>query len=584
MMKRKRSVFWSGIGARMSFCFLLLLLLVIGICMGLSQYVYLYTQRQNLYDAARQASDSCMAGIRARVSEADAYSRLVIYDTQVQEELKAVTEENYMDLYMDPQSAINSRISQALQIASFSSIYLYSMEGLCFSGYRSSEARLERIDLQSMRWFQEVMEADGRIVVEMNAAGAPYSRNSSSYLSLIRCILDIHDFRPVGVAMVNIPETDIREELEETPGAPGTYVILRDSWGNRLTNLPSEGELQTVFDEGDTAKAVFWGKEYFCYKAVYEDYGWTLEYMTPMPGGNYLLSMITRSYFAVLGTAAVSVCVGTFLISRSITRPLKSLLLSMNQVQEGNFVRTLLPKRQDEVYYLIRGYNSMIDRIDHLIGQILKQEADRRKYELEALQAQIKPHFLYNTFDMISYLALREGNREMFSLIRALGNYYRTSLSHGSEFITLEKEIEIVRDYLYILSCRYPELFECEYEIAPGILQYPILRLSLQPFVENAVYHGLKPKGRGGIIRIAARDEDEVIVIWIQDNGVGMDQERIDVLLGEGDLTKQDSFGIRGTIRRLGIYYGCDHICSIMGEPGEGTTVTLRIPKDRFLN
>ena len=93
--------------------------------------------------------------------------------------------------------------------------------------------------------------------------------------------------------MVNIPETDIREELEKTPGAPGTYVILRDSWGNRLTNLPSEGELQTVFDEGDTAKAVFWGKEYFCYKAVYEDYGWTLEYMTPMPGGNYLLSMIT---------------------------------------------------------------------------------------------------------------------------------------------------------------------------------------------------------------------------------------------------------------------------------------------------
>lgn len=570
----------------MSFCFLLLLLLVIGISMGLSQYVYQYTQRQNLYDISKQASDACMAGIRARVSEADAYSRLVIYDGQVQEELKAVTEENYMDLYMDPQSAINSRISQALQISSFSSIYLYSMEGLCFSGYRSSAVRLEQIDLQSMRWFQEVMEADGRIVVEMNAAGAPYSRNFTSYLSLIRCILDINDFKPVGVAMVNIPEADIREGLEEALGVPGSFVVLRDSFGNRFTNLPPEEELRADFGTKDTAGVFFRGQEYFCYKTTYQDYGWTLEYMAPVPAGNHLLSVITKSYFLVLGTAVILVCAGTFLISRSITKPLKRLLLSMNQVQDKktDFVRTPLPKRQDEVYYLIRGYNSMIDRIDHLIGQILEQEADRRKYEMEALQAQIRPHFLYNTFDMISYLALREKNQEMYSLIRALGNYYRTSLSRGSEFITLEKEIEIVRDYLFILSYRYPELFECRIEIEPGIAQQPILRLSLQPFVENAVYHGLKPKGAGGAIRITARNEDEMIVIRIQDNGVGMEQEKIDALLGEGDLAKQDSFGIRGTVRRLGIYYGCDHICSITGAKGEGITVTLRIPGDRLLS
>lgn len=575
----------TGIGIRMSVYFLVLLFVIIGICMALSQYVYRHSQEQKMYETSKQAVDSILAGIHSRISTADSYSKMIIYNPQVQEELRNVTPENYMDLYVNPQSFINGTISQVLQTSSFSSIYLYSMEGLCFSGYLSSAARLDSIDIMQMPWYQQVMDANGGAVIQLNAAGAPSSKTFSNYLSLIRCVLNLNDFQPIGVMIINIPESDLKKEMEEILMPGNAFIKICDAQGNCLTNLTAR-DAETLSDSVLSANEhtpICWnGRDYFYFQTYYEKYGWSLEYFIPVSKTGNLLSLLTKSYFILFAGAIIMVCIGTFLISRSITLPLKQLLFSMNQVQDSDFVKVSLPTRKDEIYYLIQGYNRMIDQIDTLINQIIKQESDKRKYELQVLQSQIKPHFLYNTFDTISYLALSAGNQELFSLISALGNYYRTSLSRGSEIITLEKELEIVKDYLFILSYRYPNLFQCEYEAENSLLHYPILRLSLQPFVENAVYHGLKPKGSSGTIAISLTDSEHEILIQIRDDGVGMDQQKIDTILNAGDSTARYSFGIYGTIQRLRLYYNTDNICQITASPGCGTTITLHIPKNNL--
>ncbi len=529
-----------------------------------------------------QTVDSVLTVINARIDAADSYSRMIIYDSEVQTALRGVTADNYIDLYTNPQSTINNRIGQVLQISPFSAVYLYSMNGFCFSGYLSSSVRLESIDLHDMPWYEKVLDADGQLLVQLNAAGAPASRKAENYLSLIRCIIDINDFEPIGVVILNVPENDLKNELAKLLDTSHAFIVIRDAYGNCLTNIPAEakGILSEMYEkDSGNHKITVDGQTFFCDTADYEPYGWSLSCYFPISERETFLSQFAKSYITILIAALVIMCIGTFLISRSITMPLKRLLLTMNRVSKGHLVKAEIPQREDEVYYLILGYNNMLDRIDDLIEQIRQQETDKRKYELEVLHSQIKPHFLYNTFDAISYLALSHNDKELYSLIHALGNYYRNSLSHGSEIISVKTEIEIVKDYLFILSYRYPNLFESKYDIDPLLLPFPILKLSLQPFVENAVYHGLKPMNRTGKIQIRVYPKKETVIIEIKDNGVGMPEEKIRNIMEQNMPASQESFGIRGTIERLRLYYNLSDLCQIESILNEGTTVTLSIPK-----
>ncbi|HBF36465.1 MAG TPA: sensor histidine kinase, partial [Firmicutes bacterium] len=173
--------------------------------------------------------------------------------------------------------------------------------------------------------------------------------------------------------------------------------------------------------------------------------------------------------------------VSSFLISRNIINPVHQILQSMKSVDYGEFYEIGTPANSYEFGQLYNGYNKMIRQINQLFAKIIQEQKIIRKSELNMLQAQIKPHFLYNTLDSISSLALSGCNEEVCFLVESLGNYYRNSISKGKEVITVGQEIDIVRNYLKIQKVRYPELFEAQYQVDESCLTYPILKLILQP-------------------------------------------------------------------------------------------------------
>ena len=197
------------------------------------------------------------------------------------------------------------------------------------------------------------------------------------------------------------------------------------------------------------------------------------------------------------------------------------------------------------------------------------------------MQEQIKPHFLYNTFDAISSMAITNGDDEIYKIVSALGSFYRNSLSKGSEIITIRHELDIVRSYLVIQSYRYKDLFTYEIHVSEELLEKSVLKLILQPLVENSVYHGLKPKSEKGSININIYQSEGNIFFLVSDDGIGMEESLIQTILQSDPAEGKSSFGLRKTQERLKLFYNLDDVLYITSKPGCGTTVTIKIPADK---
>ncbi|UUZ80462.1 histidine kinase [Paenibacillus sp. P26] len=220
----------------------------------------------------------------------------------------------------------------------------------------------------------------------------------------------------------------------------------------------------------------------------------------------------------------------------------------------------------------------MISTIEESIQREKEDQRIKRKLELDILQQQIKPHFLYNSLESAGYLALAGERNESYRLITALAYYYRHSLSKGNEVITLAKEFEIAKHYLTIQNMRYPDLFTATYELEESLNDFQIPKLTLRPLVENALYHGIRPMGQDGMIRICAAMVGRQILLTVEDNGVGIEKEKLTSITDESLEQNSTSFGLRGTITRLKLYYAENLTYTIHSSPGKGTVIEIVLP------
>jgi len=191
------------------------------------------------------------------------------------------------------------------------------------------------------------------------------------------------------------------------------------------------------------------------------------------------------------------------------------------------------------------------------------------------LMSQIKPHFLYNTFDSISSLALSGENKRVYQIVKALGTFYRTSLSNGRDVITIEEEINTIKSYLVIQNIRYNDKFDVQYNLDPNCNEFKIIKLVLQPLVENSIYHGLRSKVEKGMIKISTYEEGEKIVLSVEDNGCGIDESKIKELM-DG---RTSGIGVRATKERLRVFYGAKSEFIIKSEKDVGTKIIIKIHK-----
>ncbi len=281
------------------------------------------------------------------------------------------------------------------------------------------------------------------------------------------------------------------------------------------------------------------------------------------------------------------ILIGTVLINRrivlSITEPISGLCEMTRQAGKGDFAVRAPEGGNDELAVLNQGFNQMVERIGNLVEDIRVEQLNLRATELKLLQAQINPHFLYNTLDTIIWLAEAGQKEQVVMMVSTLSDFFRTTLSKGRDYITVKEETAHIRSYLTIQQFRYRDILEYEIDIPEELEEYQILKLTLQPLVENALYHGIKNKRGLGHILVSGKKQGDHLVFTVRDNGKGMDPERLAYVqrLISGELKDEDApsgFGLFNVNQRLQLNYGPEYGLILASEEGEWTEVNVIIP------
>lgn len=289
---------------------------------------------------------------------------------------------------------------------------------------------------------------------------------------------------------------------------------------------------------------------------------------------------------ALLALAALTAAVlVTGRIARGITRPIRSMgrrLKSFGRQEAPEEVLLFEENRRDEMWELESAYNDMLLRITELMEKNRRQSEQTRKQELTALQAQINPHFLYNTLDVVAWLAKIKKQPEIEQLILALGSFFRISLHKGEQFIRVSEEIELLRSYVTIEKIRFPGKISIEYRVEADIMDCSMMKIVLQPLVENAIKHGLSQlEGEGHILVEGRRGEGEDLLFEVRDDGVGFEVPESFLEKGSAAVQPEGGYGLRNVHERIRLSCGEGYGLSIRSVPGEGTAVRVRIREHR---
>lgn len=286
---------------------------------------------------------------------------------------------------------------------------------------------------------------------------------------------------------------------------------------------------------------------------------------------------------------AVSACIMVFLMAfvssfgKKIIKPMEELCGYTMKLVNGS-LKVRAPKSNiREIQMLSDQYDQMVVRIGELIEHIKEEQELKRKTELKLLQAQINPHFLYNTLDTIVWLAEGKRHEEVVKMITALSSFLRRGLNNGRDFITVRGEEEHIKSYLQIQHFRYEDIMDYEIDLDEEIKDYSMLKLTLQPIVENALYHGIKNCRKKGFLKISGWQEEGDIFLKVEDNGIGMKPEELEkmrrlVCRGGEDVDQREGFGIANVAERIRLNFGGAYGLQMESEYGVGTKVTVKIP------
>ena len=414
-----------------------------------------------------------------------------------------------------------------------------------------------------------------------------------SVVTLIRSRKDIT--RILGVVSVDVLKSDLIDILQHNNYAEQSAAYLVDEnlnivCGANSTFPVSEADLAAQLQQmrdtfGASSGVSTAGNAVYGLSAPIFD-GWRIFTVASM--GNLLSPVLDLRDQMILLTVIISIiafCL-SYLYARYSTRRIKTLAEQVRRVENGDLSVSCIVDSEDEIGELQNSFNFMVRRISLLVDERYNLGKNLKDMELRALQAQINPHFLYNTLDMIAWKAMASGNQETVDIVVKLARFYRLSLSNGSDFLPLSDEVEHVRLFVELTNLCRSRSVQLITEVAPNIADYPIMKLILQPIVENSLFHGLYERSdREGIIRLTAEQIGSYVQIQIADNGVGIEKSKLAELLAKKEKpvvnTKRGGYGIGNILERLRIYYDDRFTFQIESAILTGTTVTIRIPYSR---
>jgi len=307
--------------------------------------------------------------------------------------------------------------------------------------------------------------------------------------------------------------------------------------------------------------------------------GWTTVGVFYQEEMNARLRSIIGQYALISAVLLALASLLAIMLTDAVTSPIQKLRQAMSQVQNGDFGVDLEElKTGDEIGDLVESFETMTREINHLVEHNAQVQREKRKSEMKALQAQINPHFLYNTLDSIIWMSQAGKKQDVILMTSSLSKLLRRSISNPDEMVTLEDEIDHVRNYLVIQKMRYRDKLEYEIMLDEKLKKHEMIKLLLQPLVENAIYHGLKVKEGKGFIAIKEYVDGDTLCISVQDDGVGMSPEQLEHIFDEKKNSSGTGVGVYNVDRRIKIYYGEEYGLYYRSWQGAGTVATIRIP------
>lgn len=451
--------------------------------------------------------------------------------------------------------------------------------------------RISRDRLVKERWYAAAAAAPGKVVLTPRPVGRNVRRSASGpdeeTVSVSKASVDPASGAVLGVVEIDLDLGVIRGLLDDAKVGSEGFLFIVDAAGEPVLG-PWNPVIYRVSpswigeSESGLVKRVK-GEDYeiLARRSAYT--GWRTVGVFSRTEVFHEADFVRASAFVIGGITVALALILSFLLASSVARPVIELENLMARAETGDFSARFEGDVADEVGRLGRSYNAMIAEIRKLIELVYKEQHDKREAELHILQEQIKPHFLYNTLETIRYMARRRGADDVEDMVVALTKLFRIGLSKGAETIPLKNELDHASSYLFIQNTRYAGKFDYSIEADEAVLARPVLRLILQPLVENAIYHGIKERLDRGSIRIAARESEGFLLLSVADDGAGMDEARQaalrEILAGERPAAGAvEGFGVYNVNERLRLSFGPEYGIKFESAAGRGTRVEILHP------
>lgn len=445
---------------------------------------------------------------------------------------------------------------------------LYMVNRPEYTQYNFSR-RVFNSDLISLKpWYLNIPAKSDMSVIGLSSLDSQYTLKFAKRLFGIRHI----QLPYVGILTLDIPLSDFNSTVENYKPTPGSKIYVVDQndrialspdpelIGKSLSTLEYSRNMSTS-ETDDQFRSFQYKQDGENMLMTYKDitpYGWKVIALSPISELSGDLFSFRRVMYLVITVCMLLSLMMALLLSENISAPIRKFVHSMSHAETGNFNIKIVYKRKDEFAYLFQRYNAMMQQIKALIDKLYVTELRKKEAELKSLQAQINPHFLYNTLDSMNWLAIRHNVPELSNMVTSLADFFRYSLSKGNNVIPLRDELRQVESYLEIQRFRFQDKLEYQLEAADAELLNSclIVKLTLQPLVENAIVHGIQKKQGPGMIRIRVRQESgNLLTISVFDNGAGADPRQLNDLLNARQPT-DNSYGIRNVHSRIKQFFG----------------------------
>lgn len=388
-----------------------------------------------------------------------------------------------------------------------------------------------------------------------------------------------------GIVVIEINPEIFRSLLLSNQSLPiSQYTFIVDKKGqilctNRTVQPKWLEKIETTFQNGERSFILEWDQETYDVFGQYNGLtGWKTYSVVAVQDIFPQAAQLRGTIAMIVMLAVFAGLVAVTVLSCSITAPIRELSNAMKQVEQENFDIEIQSRRKDEIGHLITSFHYMVGKIRQLICEVYQKKIEQKNAEIRALQAQINPHFLYNTLDSINWMLIERDEQDISDVVISLGEILRYAVGGQNHLVPLGSEARYIESYLFIQKNRLEDRLNYQWELAEDTLDVLVPRLIMQPIVENAVIHGIEPLKKGGVILMKAWIEKEMLLIRVTDNGRGMNQEELEALREKISGTDEiENIGMRNIQRRMELTYGQEQAMEIESVQGEGTTITLRM-------